>query len=87
MRNGSISYGGGHDHAFFLDRDGSFSLRSYRVEKGVYLLGDNRSERSFDSREFGEVDPATCLGQVFMIWMPAPSRGDDVEHHMLEWVQ
>lgn len=87
MRNGMISYGGSHDHAFFLAQDDHFSVRRQTVEKGVYLLGDNRSERSFDSRAFGEVDPATCLGQVFMIWAPAPSRGDDVEHHALEWVQ
>jgi hypothetical protein len=53
----------------------------------VYLLGDNRRERSFDSREFGEVDPETCLGQVFMIWQPAPDRGDDVGNHRLEWVR
>ena len=36
-----------------------FRLRDYRVDKGVYLLGDNRSELIYDSREFGEVDPET----------------------------
>jgi hypothetical protein len=87
MRNGMINYGGSHDHAFFLERDDTFSVRRYTVENGVYLLGDNRSERSFDSREFGEVDPETCLGQVFMIWSPAPARDDEINHHMLEWVQ
>lgn len=87
MKNGVINYGGQHDHAFFIQQGDVFSLRENSVEHGVYLLGDNRSERSFDSREFGEVDPETCLGQVFMIWQPAPSRDDDVDHHMLEWVQ
>jgi signal peptidase I len=87
MKNGMISYGGQHDHAFFIEQGDPFSVRRYAVEKGVYLLGDNRSERSFDSREFGEVDPETCLGQVFMIWKPAESRDDDVNHHMLEWVE
>jgi signal peptidase I len=87
MKNGMISYGGQHDHPFFIEQGDPFSLRRYAVEKGVYLLGDNRSERSFDSREFGEVDPETCLGQVFMIWKPAESRDDDVNHHMLEWVE
>jgi signal peptidase I len=87
MMNGMISYGGQHDHAFFLERGDSFRVPRNSVERGVYLLGDNRSERSFDSREFGEVDPDTCLGQVFMIWKPAPDRDDEVSHHMLEWVQ
>jgi signal peptidase I len=87
MANGLISYGGEHDHSFFIAKDDHFSLPTYTVEHGVYLLGDNRSDSSFDSREFGEVDPANCLGQVFMIWQPAPDRDDDVHHHMLERVR
>ena len=82
-----IDYFGQHSHAYFQQHGGAFALPTYHVEKGVYLLGDNRSESSFDSREFGEVNPARCLGQVFMRWKPAPSRGDDVEHGRLDIIE
>jgi signal peptidase I len=82
-----IDYFGRHSHACFMQRGDRFQLRSYTVDKGVYLLGDNRSESGFDSRDFGEVDPERCIGQVFMRLRPAPSRGDDLELGYLEWIR
>lgn len=80
-----IDYYGRHSHEFFLEHGDRFGLREYAVEKGVYLLGDNRSESSFDSREFGEVDPKHCWGQVFLRWKPAPARDDDdIRHHRFD---
>jgi signal peptidase I len=86
MNLGRIDYFGRHDHPFFLERGDAFSLRAYSVEKGVFLLGDNRNESAYDSREVGEVDPSHCLGQVFMRWeVAAPSEGDtDLGHHRLD---
>jgi signal peptidase I len=82
-----IDYFGQHSHEFFLEHGSSFMLPAYSVEKGVYLLGDNRSESSFDSREFGEVDPSHCLGQAFLRWKPAPANDDDIKHHYLDTIQ
>jgi signal peptidase I len=88
MLLGQIDYFGKHSHDFFVEDGDRLSLRTYTVEKGVYLLGDNRAESSFDSREFGEVDPKRCLGQVVLRWKPAPpSGGDDLNHHMLDLIQ
>ena len=82
-----IDYFGRHSHATFIEHEDVLQLRTYSVEKGVYLLGDNRSERGFDSREFGEVDKARCLGQVIMRLRPAPARGDDLAHGYLDVIE
>jgi hypothetical protein len=82
-----MDYFGRHDHAYFIQAGDVFSMRTYHVEKGIYLLGDNRSETQFDSRAFGEVNPETCLGQVFMRLRPAPSRGDELEHGYLDVIE
>jgi signal peptidase I len=87
MQVSLIDYFGRHSHACFMQRGDRFQLRTYTVGKGAYLLGDNRSELGFDSRDFGEVDPERCIGQVFMRLRPSPSRGDDLEHGYLEWIQ
>ena len=89
MARGQINYFGKYDHEFFLEKGGTWSLPSYRVEKGVYLLGDNRSESSYDSRDFGEVDPAHCLGQVFMRWRAAAASDDDDDlgHHRFDIIE
>lgn len=87
MMLGQIDYFGKHSHEFFIQSGDRLSLRSYTVNKGVYLLGDNRSEDTFDSREYGEVDPNRCLGQVVLRWKPAPQRDDDIRHHMLDIIQ
>jgi signal peptidase I len=87
MELSQIDYFGKHSHDFFIQSGEHFALRSYTVEHGVYLLGDNRSESTYDSREFGEIDPRRCLGQVILRWKPAPVSGDDLGHHMLDIIQ
>jgi signal peptidase I len=87
MGLGKISYFGRHDHEFFAEKGVPLRMRPYTVTRGAYLLGDNRSVSGFDSRSFGEVDTQRCLGQVFMRWKPAPDRGDDLDHHMLELIR
>jgi signal peptidase I len=87
MSSGQMDYFGKHAHDFFMETGDHFSLPTYTVEHGVYLLGDNHSERSFDSRAFGEVDPNRCLGQVILRWTPAPTSGDDLHHHYLDIIR
>jgi signal peptidase I len=82
-----IDYFGQHSHEFFVEHTTTFSMSPYSVEKGVYLLGDNRSEDNYDSRQFGEVDPNRCLGQAFLRWKPAPAYDDDIKHHYLDTIQ
>jgi signal peptidase I len=90
MKHGFIDYRHQHRHEFFLEEGYDFSLRTYAVNRGVYLLGDNRSDPGDDSREFGEVDPRTCQGQVFMRLTPAApspdSVPDDLHHTYLDWI-
>jgi signal peptidase I len=80
MLRGRIQYAGLHTHDFYLEDGHTFQLAPYQVNRGVYLLGDNRSDPDNDSRDFGEVDPNRCLGQVFLRWRPAPSHDDDIDH-------
>jgi signal peptidase I len=80
MRQGSIDYQRQNRHDFIIERETTFALRTYQVNHGVYLLGDNRSDSIDDSREFGEVDPAKCKGQVFMRLTPAEHNDDDIHH-------
>jgi signal peptidase I len=87
MRMYLIDYFGRHSHSYFIARGDLLRLRTYTVERGVYLLGDNRSELAFDSREFGEVQPARCLGQVVMRLRPGPSRGDDLTTGYLDVIE
>jgi signal peptidase I len=78
MTYGHMSYGRHHEHGYFIERGTTIDLRTYRVSRGVYLLGDNRSDSGHDSRAFGEVDPAKCLGQAFLRLKSAPSNNDDL---------
>jgi signal peptidase I len=80
MRAGEVSSGRHHHHRFFLEAGTMLQLRPYTIRRGVYLLGDNRSDTIDDSREFGEIDPAHCRGQVFMRVTLGPPRYDDVHH-------
>ncbi|MET0389937.1 MAG: signal peptidase I [Polyangiales bacterium] len=82
MRVGSIDYRRQHRHQFVVEANTHFALTPYSVGRGVYLLGDNRSDGA-DSREFGEVDPGRCKGQVFMRLAPAQNQHDDVHHGYL----
>lgn len=89
MRLGSMDYMRHDRHEFMVEVGTALWLPSYHVEQGVYLLGDNRSDTIDDSREFGEVDPAKCHGQVFMRLTPAPpyeDAEDDIRHSYLQWL-
>jgi len=89
MRLGSMDYMRHDRHEFIIEQGTALWLPSYRVEQGVYLLGDNRTDSIDDSREFGEVDPAKCHGQVFMRLTPAPpydEAEDDIRHSYLQWL-
>jgi signal peptidase I len=85
MRTGSIDYRRQNRHAFVLESGTPFWLRTYQVSHGAYLLGDNRSDPVNDSREFGEVDPAKCKGQIFMRLTPAEHEQPvDIHHGYLD---
>lgn len=84
MRAGHINYLRRHEHRFMVETDTTFNLGSYAVDHGVYLLGDNRADPVDDSRDFGEVDPARCKGQVFLRVKPAPRQEDDVRNGYLD---
>ena len=86
MRPGYIDYMRQHRHRFMVELDTTFNLGTYAVNHGVYLLGDNRADPDDDSREFGEVDPARCKGQVFMRVWPAPRQEDDVRNGYLDFI-
>jgi len=86
MLLGSISYFARHDHQTFSEKGDRFTVRKYTVQHGVYLLGDNRSARGYDSREFGEVDPARCVGQIVMRFKPVAESRQALGHGMLEWI-
>jgi signal peptidase I len=68
------------ENEFFIQKGKKPYLRATTVKTGVYLLGDNYTSEGNDSRYFGEVDPETCVGQVFMRLWPAEDRGDDIDH-------
>lgn len=87
MHRGEMQYSTRFTAPFFIERDTTFSMYPYTVKKGVYLMGDNRSDRQHDSRSFGEVDPDKCQGQVFMRWKPAPPTGDGIDHGYLDWIK
>lgn len=62
------------EYQVFMEENSRFRLRPTEVARGIYLLGDNRSKHPYDSRHFGVVDPATCVGQVFMLIQPSADR-------------
>lgn len=77
---------GYYDNEFFIEKGKKPLLRPATVKKGVFLLGDNYTSVGNDSRYYGEVDPETCVGEVFMRLWPAESRGDDIRHFPLEFI-
>jgi signal peptidase I len=81
MQRSSIDYNRKHRHEFFVQDGYAFAMRQYQVQRGIFLLGDNRTTPYNDSREFGEVDPARCHGEVFMRLLPAPKKLEDDIHH------
>ena len=87
MKRASIDYRGKHRHEFFIEQGEQFRLQTFGVEHGMYLLGDNRSDTYNDSREFGEVDPARCRGEIFMRLTPARrTEPDDINHGYFDFV-
>ncbi|MAQ14449.1 MAG: signal peptidase I [Sandaracinus sp.] len=78
---------GNTDHEIYV-RDG-FTLRVHTtVPNGhLFLMGDNRADRSHDSRTYGPVVASGCIGRVFMRWNPEAGRGDAMDHGWLDWLQ
>ena len=75
------------EHEFYERVGTPFQLQPRTVERGYFLLGDNRTHIGQDSRFFGEVDPQTCLGLVFMRFSPADPTGDDIKHGWFELIR
>jgi len=76
---------GNHEHGIFHRGTQEFSIRDYEVEEGrLYLLGDNRFHRGNDSRDFGTVLAADCLGYVFMRLKPAEIPVNDLGHSYMD---
>lgn len=77
---------GNTEHEFFRAKDDRFRLRPTKVNEGLFLLSDNRTYRGEDSRTFGEVDPSTCIGQVFMRLKPAAEAPAELDHGWLDLI-
>jgi len=74
-----------HEHGIFLRGERAFSLREYDVETGrLYLLGDNRHHAANDSRNFGTVEQANCMGYVFFRVAPPDEQVNDLGHGYLD---
>ncbi len=61
------------EHQFFIREGREIRLRPVTVKRGIYLLSDYRNMHGYDSRSFGEIDPSTCLGRVFLRFKPSES--------------
>lgn len=78
---------GGAKHEIFNPPDNEIRLHQKTVQTGFYLLGDNRTRRhAEDSRWFGEVDPLTCKGKVFMRLKPSETSPPELKHNWLDWI-
>lgn len=86
MQWGNIRYAG-YEHTWMAKPREKLRLRATTVKSGLYLLSDNRSFYGADSRTFGEVDPSTCLGQVFFRLQPSHPPRDDVQHGWMQIVK
>ena len=71
---------GNNPHDIFGDPRGRFWIPETRAENGYYLLGDNRTNHSFDSRSFGVVPIETCHGIVIARVKPGLISANDVPH-------
>ncbi len=74
---------GNTDYNTMQPKDRALEIRPFTVSRGVYLLGDNRNQTTSDSREYGPVDPNTCIGTLFMRLKPAEGR-DFFDHGWLD---
>lgn len=77
----------GHDYTFFEMVDRTPHIRPHRVERGMYLLADNRSSFGEDSRSYGDVRPETCIGRVFLRLTSAGRTPDVIGNRALDYVE
>jgi signal peptidase I len=75
---------GDSEYQIFMEEKNTFSVRPTHVERGVYLLGDNRMPHSYDSRTFGEIDPESCVGRVFFMLQPSNAREPEIKRSRLQ---
>lgn len=47
------------------------------VRTGLFLMSDHRYYRGEDSRAFGDVPKANCVGEIFMVLWPTDNAGAD----------
>lgn len=83
MLYGIDKYGNTEQH-FFQRKDLTPKIRETKVNRGLFLLSDNRMYRGYDSRSYGEVPAAGCKGVVFMRWKPTENPGADLGHGWLD---
>jgi signal peptidase I len=75
---------GGKPHRVFFDPEGTFRVRPVELHPGqVYLLGDNRPQRGQDSRAFGPVDEASCIGTIVVRLTAVDGLQGDLQHKAL----
>ncbi len=67
----------GHEHDMFVTRVPPFSMRPVGSINGFFMLGDNRTQSTLDSRALGTVSPNRCRGRVVLRWSVAPPSGHD----------
>jgi len=73
MKTGDLKLGN-TTHGFFMPDNYTFSIPETNVPfGGLYLLSDNRMKSAHDSRSFGSIYPASCIGTIFMRWKPIDS--------------
>ncbi|MCC6875108.1 MAG: signal peptidase I [Sandaracinaceae bacterium] len=72
-----------HDHPYFEREGREPRMRDHEVRRGLFLLSDNRTYAGEDSRSFGDVDPSTCVGRVFMRLTAAPAP-EEIGHGPLD---
>ncbi len=79
---------GSHEHPMMVRAGRQLVLREQTISDGeVFLLGDNRDHTADDSRNFGPVRQATCLGTVFMRLMPSDDAPNDFGNGALDIVR
>ena len=80
---------GNSDHYFFEQLGRDVRIRLVGSVHGIHLLGDNRAYQDEDSRDFGDVDPTTCLGEIFMRLRPVEGvdLAGEIPHGWLEFVR
>ena len=76
---------GGEEHYYMEHADRGAQVAQTTVREGIFLLGDNRLHHNHDSRAFGPVNPATCVGEIFMRIEISPHR-NDFDHAVLDLI-